>query len=118
MVRSEKFLGSGSFGNCYLAYYKDVAMAVREYKKEKCSLNYLKKEVRHKAKRTIQLDDHYGIPLLFSIMTKSEPFCLIIKFHGMKQKSYTLHVLIKKKLDKPTLLIILKNLIDTLDHIH
>lgn len=37
----------------------------------------------------------------------------------MKQKSYTLHALIKKKkLDKPPWLIILKNLVDALGHIH
>lgn len=119
VVRSEKFLGSGSFGNCYLAYYRDVVVAVKEYKKGKCSLDYLKREVRHEAKMINQLDDHRGVPLLFGIVTKSEPLLLITKFHGMKQKSYTLYALIKKKkLEKPTWVIILKNLVDALDHIH
>ena len=94
-------------------------MAVKEYKKRKCSLDYLKREVRHEAKMINQLDDHRGVPLLFGIVTKSEPFRLITKFHGMKQKSYTLYALIKKKkLDKPTWLIILKNLVDALDRTH
>ena len=94
-------------------------MAVKEYKKGKCSLDYLKREVCHEAMMINQLDDHRGIPLLFGIMTKSELLRLITKFHGMKQKSYTLHLLIKKKkLDKPTWLIALKNLVDALDYIH
>ncbi len=57
MVRFEKFLGSGSFGNCYPAYYRDVVVAVKEYKKEKYSLNYLKREVCQEAKTINQLDD-------------------------------------------------------------
>lgn len=119
LVRSEKFLGSGTFGNCYLAYYRDVVVAVKEYKKGKCSLDYLKKEVRHEAKMINHLDDHRGVPLLFGIVTKSEPFRLITKFHGIKQKSCTLQSLIrKKKLDKPSWLFILKNLVDALDHVH
>lgn len=109
VVRSKKFLGSGSFQNCYLAYYRHVVVADKEYKKGKRYLNYTKREVHHKAKMINQLDDHCGVPLLFSIVTKSKPFCLITKFHRMKQKSYTLHAFMKKKkLDKPTLLIILK----------
>ena len=87
VVRSEKFLGSGSFGNCYLTYFKDVVVAVMEYKKEKCSLNYLKREVCHEAKMINQLDDHYSVPLLFSIVTKREPFCLITKFLGWNRKA-------------------------------
>ncbi|KAL9951843.1 hypothetical protein ACROYT_G044578 [Oculina patagonica] len=119
LVKSEKFLGSGTFGNCYLAYYRDVVVTVKEYKKGKCSLDYLKREVRHEAKMINHLEDHRGVPLLFGIVTKSEPFRLITKFHGIKQKSFTLQSLIKKKkLDKPTWLFILKNLVDALDHIH
>lgn len=55
---------------------------LRNIKKGKCSLDYLKREVHHEAKMINQLDDHHGVPLLFGIMTKSEPFSLITKFHG------------------------------------
>ena len=52
-------------------------------------------------------------------MTKSEPLRLITKFHGRKDKCVTLSNLIKKKkLDKPTWLGILKDIIKALDHIH
>jgi len=79
----------------------------------------MKKEVRHKAKMINHLEDHHRVPLLFAIVTKSEPLRLITKFHGHKDKSVTLSNLIrKKKLDKPTWLGILKNTIEALDHIH
>lgn len=55
---------------------------LRNIKKGKSSLDYLKREVHHEAKMINQLDDHHGVPLLFGIMTKSEPFSLITKFHG------------------------------------
>ena len=35
VVRTEKFLGSGTFGNCYLAYYRDLLVAVKEFKSVK-----------------------------------------------------------------------------------
>lgn len=119
IVRSEKFLGCGSFGNCYLAHYRDVLVAVKEFKAETFGRDDMKKEVRHEAKMINHLEDHRGVPLLFGIATKSEPLRLITKFHGRKDKSVTLSNLIrKKKLDKPTWLGILKNTIETLDHIH
>jgi len=31
IVRSEKFLGCGSFGNCYLVHYRDVLVAIKEF---------------------------------------------------------------------------------------
>jgi len=79
----------------------------------------MKKEVRHTAKMINHLKDYHRVPLLFAIVTKSEPLRLITKFHGRKDKSVTLSNLIrKKKLDKPTWLGILKNTIKALDHIH
>ena len=47
--------------------------------------------------------DHHGVPLLFGIITKSEPIRLVTKFHRNKNKGLTLHKAIKKeKLEKPT----------------
>lgn len=84
IVRSEKFLGCGSFGNCYLAHYRDILVAVKEFKAEKFGRDNMKKEVRHGAKMISHLEDHHGVPLLFGIVTKSEPLRLITKFHGRK----------------------------------
>jgi len=48
VVRTEKFLGSGTFGNCYLTYYQDLLLAVKEFKPaRKWTTNDLKKEVHH-----------------------------------------------------------------------
>ena len=97
IVRSEKFLGRGTFGNCYLAHYRDVLVAIKEFKAEKFGRDNMKKEVQHEAKMISHLEDHRGVPLLFGIVTKSEPLRLITKFHGRKDKSVTLSNLIKKK---------------------
>lgn len=79
----------------------------------------MKKEVRHEAKMISHLKDHRGVPLLFGIVTKSEPLCLMTKFHGHEDKSVTLSNFIKKKkLDKPTWIGILKDTIKALDHIY
>ena len=119
IVRSEKFLGCGTFGNCYLAYYRDILVAVKEFKAEKFGHDKMKKEVRHEAKMISHLKDHRGVPLLFGIVTKNEPLSLITKFHGLKDKCVTLSNLIKKKkLNNPTWLGILKDIIEALGRIH
>lgn len=119
VVRTEKFLGCGAFGSCYLAYYRDVVVAVKEFKTRKVYFDYLKKEVPYEAKMISHLEDHHGVPLLFGIVTKSEPLRLITKFHGNKNKSFTLSSLMKReKLEKPIWLGIVKLLIEALIHIH
>ena len=120
VVRTEKFLGAGTFGNCYLAYYRDLLVAVKEYKNVKSTPDAIEKEVCHEAKMISHLGDHCGVPLLFGVIMKSEPFRLITKFHGQKQRSLTLSRAIRKKdfLDKPGWLCVLKKLIVALEHIH
>ena len=118
-MRSKTFLGCGTFGNSYPAHYRDVLVAVKEFKAEKFGRDNMKKEVRHQAKMISHLEDHSGVPLLFGIVTKSEPLHLITKFHGRKDKCVILSNLIeRKKLDKPTWLGIFKDIIKALDHIH
>ena len=121
VVRTEKFLGSGTFGNCYLAYYRDVVVAVKEYKPVKSwTTDDLKKEVRHEAKMISHLGDHCGVPMLFGVVTKSEPLRLITKFHGRKDRSLTLSSAVRKKdfADKSSWLGILRDIIKALEHIH
>ena len=91
VVRSEKVLGCGTFGNCYLAYYKDVVVTVKEFKPRRVSLHQLKEEVRHEARMINQLED------LFGVVTKSVPLRLITKFHGQKEKTLTLFIAINRK---------------------
>ena len=120
VVRTTNFLGPGTFGSCYLAFYRDMVVAVKEFKKRKnVDLAHLRSEVRHEATMIKHLKDHRGVPLLFGIITKSEPIRLVTKFHRNKNKGLTLHKAIKKeKLEKPTWLEILKKIIEALNHIH
>ena len=67
------------------------------------------------------LGDHHGLPLLFGVVTESVPLRLVTEFHGMKHQSITLWKGLndlKDKLDKPCWLVILKNIIKALDHVH
>ena len=120
VVRTTKFLGVRTIGSCYLAFYRDMVVAVKEFKKRKnVDLAHLRSEVRHEATMIKHLKDHRGVPLLFGIITKSEPIRLVTKFHGNKNRGLTLHKAIKKEtLEKPTWLEILKKLIEALNHIH
>ena len=100
VVRMTKFLGAGTFGSCYLPFYRDMVVAVKEFKEFKERKNV---ESAHEATMIKHLKDHRGVPLIFGIITKSEPIRLVTKFHGNKNKGLTLHKAIKKeKLEKPT----------------
>ena len=99
VVRTEKFIGSGTFGNCYLACYRDLLVAVKEFKSsKKWTTNDLKKEVSQEARRISCLREHRGVPLLFGGITKSEPLRLITKFYGRKHRSLTLSSAIRKEI--------------------
>ena len=87
VVRTTNFLGPGTFGSCYLAFYRDMVVAVKEFKKRKnVDLAHLRSEVRHEATMIKHLKDHRGVPLLFGIITKSEPIRLVTKFHRNKKQ--------------------------------
>jgi len=99
VVRTEKFLGSGTFGNCYLAYYQDLLMAVKEFKSvKKWTTNDLKREVRQEVRMISYLGDHSSVPLLFGVITNSKPLRLIAKFHGRNHRSLTLSSATRKKI--------------------
>ena len=91
IVRSEKSLGQGTFGMCYLAHYREILVVVKEFKpQESWSLERMKPEVFHEARMICHLGDHCGLPLLFGIITESVPLRLITQFHAMKRQSITL----------------------------
>lgn len=122
IVRSEKSLGQGTFGMCYLAHYREILVAVKEFKlKKSWSLAQMKREVFHEARMICHLGDHRGLPLLFGVVTETVPLRLVTQFHGMKRQNITLRKglkHLKDKLDKPCWLDILKNIIKALDHVH
>ena len=112
IVRSEKFLGCGTFGTCYLAHYRGCLVTMKEFKvREKLSLDDVKKEVLHEATMITHLGDHPCLPLLFGVVTRSLPLCLVTQFHGEKEQSLTLSRAVRKKeLGKQNWLEILKGI--------
>lgn len=120
VVKSEIFLGCGSFGTCYLAYYRGISVAVKEFKPQQSrSQDEITQEVLREAQMIGQLGDHRGLPLLFGVITKSLPLRLITQFHGKNNSCSTLHKVIKKgTLDKPSWLGILKKIMEALNHMH
>ena len=121
VFRTKTFLGSGSFRNCYLAFYRDLVVAVKEFKtgNSSCPVNALKKEAYYNARMISHLKDHAGVPLLFGVITKNMPVHLVTKFHGHKDQSLTLRRAVRKMiLNKPTWLCILNKVAEALDHIH
>ena len=120
VVRLEIFLGSGSFGTCYLAYYKGISVVVKEFKpRQSRPQDEIKLEVLREAQMIGQLGDHRGLPLLFGVITKSLPLRLITQFHGRNNSCSTLHKVIKKgTIDKPSWFGILKKIMEALNHMH
>ena len=107
---------------CYLAHYREILVAVKEFKQQKSwSLAEMKREVFHEERMICHLGDHSGLPLLFGVVTESVPLRLVTQFHGMKRQSITLRKglkHLKDELDKPCWLDILKNIIKALNHVH
>ena len=90
VVRSEKFLGTCSFGTCYLAYYRRISVAVKEFKPcQARSQDEIKKDVLREAEMIGQLGDHCGLRLLFGTINKSPRLRLITQFHGKKNSCTT-----------------------------
>lgn len=78
IVRANKFLGSGTFGTCHLAHYRGILVAVKEFKPRRSrSFKEVKGDVLNEARMISHLGDHHGLPLLFGVITKSAPFCIV-----------------------------------------
>lgn len=61
-----------------------------------------KKNLLHEAGVITALGDHANLPMLFGVVTKSVPLCLVLQFHGVNQESTTLHQAASKILLNPT----------------
>ena len=62
VFRSEKTLGCGTFGVCYLAHYRGIMVAVKEFKlrSESSLVGDGKREVLNDANMISRLGDHHG----------------------------------------------------------
>ena len=45
----------------------------------------------HEAEVRTALGDHEGLPMLINITTANTPFCVVTHFHGVNERSVTLH---------------------------
>ena len=119
IVRTEKSLGCGTFGGCYLAYYRNITVAVKEYGMKSKSVDEVKYALLHKARMINHLGDHQNVPVLFAVVTKEEQLQLITQFHREKGESATPSMAFKKKkLEKPQWSDILKQIYEGLSHAH
>lgn len=119
---SQEPVGCGTFGQCFLARYRNITAVVKEMKRrnntfkegERCKL-----EVFHEANVLHSLGDHAGLPFLLGICTEQEPYCLVLQFHGCGEESLTLHKGIKRRLlNKTSTVGTFKDICGTLEYIH
>ena len=115
-------IGSGTFGNFFLAKYRGMETVVKEMKKcdesreetERCKL-----EVLHEAKMLRSLGDHPNLPFLFGVLTEREPYAIVIQFLGTGKETPTLQRVVRKRmLDKKSTANVFKEIAETLEHIH
>lgn len=50
-----------------------------------------RRDLLHEAKVASALGDHPNLPMIFGVVTKASPLCLVTQFHGVQQESVTLH---------------------------
>ena len=88
--KSQK-IGNGTFGNCYIALYRnEYRVVAKEIKIIIESPKKTREEVRREASAITVIRDHWGIPLLFVVFTDRAPFYLVLQFHALHSESVTL----------------------------
>ena len=120
IVRTEKSRGCATFSVCYLAYYRSILVAVKEFRmNSNKSRSEVKRELLREARMVNHLGAHQNLPLLFGVLIKGEQLMPIMQFHRERGKSVTLSVAIKKKkLVKSEWLDIIKGVCEGLNHVH
>lgn len=120
--KKDKPIGSGSFGDVFLAEYRGIKTVVKEVKKRnesRSETERCKREVLHEARMLRYLGDHPNLPFLFGVILEREPYALVTQFHGTEGESLTLHKAARKKvLCKKSTAIVFKNIAKTVEHIH
>ena len=90
---SEHSVGSGSYGQCFQAPYRGIDVIVKQMKHSNNPVDREKarKNLFHEAGVITALGDHASLPIIFGVITKSLPMCLVTQFHFVKEQSVTLH---------------------------
>ncbi|CAH3130945.1 unnamed protein product, partial [Pocillopora meandrina] len=86
-------VGSGSFGQCFLGRYRGIDVTVNQMTHNETSEDEerARRDLLHEAKVVSALGDHPHLPMIFGVVTKASPLCLVTQFHGVQQESVTLH---------------------------
>ena len=87
--KSQK-IGNGTFGNCYIALYRNEYRVVVKEMKIIESPEKTREEVWREASAITGIGDHWGIPLVFGVCTDRAPFYLVLQFHTLRSESVTL----------------------------
>ena len=110
-------VGSGSFGQCFKASYRGIAVIVKQmtHNNNAGEQNRAKKNLLHEAGVITALGDHANLPMFGVVM----PLCLVLQFHDINQESTTLHQAASKNLLNPTNCISLFiEIVSTLSYVH
>ena len=120
-----KSIGSGTFGTCFLAKYREITIVIKEYKETANSPGHnqllrLQREAAYEARVIQHLGDHPGIPLLFGVMLQQRPVSIVLKVHGQGDESLTVYKAATRSKIKheSEWKEILWNIADALEHIH
>lgn len=72
-----------------------------------------------KQRSFLLLGDHPHLPMIFGVVTKASPLCLVTQFHGVQQESVTLHQAADNNaVTKANCISIFKKICSVLDHVH
>ena len=101
---SENPVGCGSFGQCFHGRYRGIEVIVKQmiHSNTLEDQERARKNLLHEAKILSSLGDHPNLPMIFGVVTKSLPFCLVTQFHGVKEASLTLHQAANTNMLTPT----------------
>lgn len=78
-----------------------------------------RRDLRHEAIVISALGDHLSLPMIFGVVTKSLPLCLVTKFHGVKEESVTLHQAANDNILTPADCIsVFRKICSALSHVH
>ena len=90
---SESPVGCGTFGQCFRGRYRNIEVVVKQmiHKETIEDQERARRNLLHEAKVISALGDHPNLPMIFGVVTKSLPLCLVTQFHGVKEESITLH---------------------------
>ena len=80
-VEKSQKIGNGTFGNCYIALYRNEYRVVAKEMKIIESPKKTREEVWREASAITGIGEHWGIPLLFGVSTDRAPFYLVLQFH-------------------------------------